>query len=122
MSQVESAVADLGGVTTRFLLGGLNESTEGGTVTLTNVDGPAGDVAQYAGPLTSSSAVSILHYDAHGNAVTAADAAGARTSSWSYEAFGGPREPPPPDRVVDGLGSRAGCRTGRNASDSCGRR
>jgi hypothetical protein len=39
-----------GGQTTRYLLGGTFETNGSNTVLLTDIDGPAGDLAHYAGP------------------------------------------------------------------------
>lgn len=39
-----------GGITTRYLQGGIFETDGAGAITLTDVDGPAGDLAHFSGP------------------------------------------------------------------------
>lgn len=54
--------------TTNHLLGGLIETDTAGTLTLFDVDGPAGDLARYTAPPTAGqTAVSFAYYDGHGD-------------------------------------------------------
>lgn len=75
---------------TRYLHGGLYETDSAGAVTLTDIDGPAGDLAHYTGPPTTSSTVSYLYYNGHGDLAAEADATGTRTSASTYDPFGAP--------------------------------
>jgi RHS repeat-associated protein len=86
MSRVSSSPA----TTTTYLLGDLFETDGSGTITTSYTDGPAGDLASYNGPPTSSSTATYLYYDAHGSAAAEADSSGTLISSHTYDPFGGP--------------------------------
>lgn len=90
-----------GGTTTRYLLGGLFETDGGGALTLADVDGAAGDLAQYAGAPATGSTVSYLYYNGHGDLTATADASANRTSSVTYDPFGAPRQAQPTNRTVE---------------------
>jgi YD repeat-containing protein len=66
-----------------------------------DVLGPAGDLARYAGPPASQTSVSYLYYNGHGDVTAEADSAGARTASYTYDAFGSPRQTAPPNALVE---------------------
>jgi RHS repeat-associated protein len=77
---------------TRYLLGGLFEKDASGTLTNTDIDGPPGDLAHYAGPPTTSSTASFEYYNAHGDVAAEADIAGNRTGAYTYDPFGAPNQ------------------------------
>ncbi|MEX0817471.1 MAG: PA14 domain-containing protein [Gaiellales bacterium] len=77
--------------TTRYLLGGLFETDGASTLTVTDVDGPAGDLAQYTGAPATGTSVSFLYYNGHGDVAATADVAGARNSAYTFDPFGGLR-------------------------------
>lgn len=81
--------------TTRYLLGGLFETDNLGTITLSDIDGPAGDLAHYSGPPSTGSTVSYLYFNGHGDLASTADGAGARTAAHTYDPFGTPLQAPP---------------------------
>jgi RHS repeat-associated protein len=87
--------------TTRYLHGGLFETDSAGAITNADVDGVAGDVAQFAGPPASGTTVSYLYYNGHGDLAATADAAGARTDAFTYDPFGAPKQTPPPNKTVE---------------------
>jgi RHS repeat-associated protein len=89
-----------GGQTTRYLLGGVFETNAAGTVLLTDIDGPAGDLAHYAG-LPAEANVSFRYYDGHGNLAATADLQGNRTGQTRYDPFGSPLEPLPANTTVE---------------------
>ncbi len=74
----------INGTTSRYLLGGLIETDASGTITKFDIDGPAGDLAQYAG--APSGTPTYLYYSGHGD-VVARDASGTRTA-FKYGPFG----------------------------------
>ena len=78
----------LNGTTTRYLLGGLVETTTAGTITVFDVDGPAGDLAHYTQPPTAGVNPSYLYYSGHGDLVAEADNTGTRTNTYRYDPFG----------------------------------
>jgi RHS repeat-associated protein len=90
-----------GGQTTRYLLGGVFETNDSGTVLLADVDGPAGDLAHYAGPPITASTVSFRYYDGHGNLAATADLNGARTGQTRYDPFGAPLETLPANTTAE---------------------
>jgi hypothetical protein len=99
------------GVTTQYRFAGpgeaaLFETTSAGAIQLTDVDGPAGDLAQYAGPPTSQSTVSYLHYNGYGDLAASIDDSGSRTGANTYDEFGAPRQSQPVSTAVE-------CWTGR---------
>lgn len=77
-----------GGQTTRYLHGGLFEANGVGTLTQTDVDGPAGDLAHYSGAPTTASAVTHLYFNGHGDLVAEANAGGEGLASFVYDPFG----------------------------------
>ena len=82
-----------GATTTRYLFAGgddapLYETDSGGTITESDVDGPAGDLAHYTGPPATGSAVSFLYYNGHGDLAAEADNTGARTAAYAYDPYG----------------------------------
>jgi RHS repeat-associated protein len=89
-----------GGQTTRYLLGGVFETNAAGTVLLTDIDGPAGDLAHYAG-LPAEANVSFRYYDGHGNLAATADLQGNRTGQTRYDPFGSPLESLPANTTVE---------------------
>jgi len=89
------------GTTTRYLHAGLFETDGAGAITLTDVDGGAGDLAQFAGPPTTASTVTYLYYNGHGDLAAEATDQGVRTNAFSYDPFGAPNQMPPPNRAVE---------------------
>ena len=87
------------GSTTRYLYGGthtpLFETNSSGTITLTYIQGPAGDLAHYAGPPASGSTITYLDDNGHGDLAATADNTGSRTNTYTYQAFGTPIETVP---------------------------
>jgi len=84
-----------GSSTTRYLHGGLFETDSSGTITLTDIEGPAGDLAHTAGAPTTGITVTYLYYNGHGDLAAEADALGARMSAYSYDPFGAPLQAAP---------------------------
>jgi len=80
-----------GASTRQYRLGGMFETDGSGTITLTSVDSPAGDLAHYAGPPTTSSAVTYEYFNGHGDLGGEADQLGSRTAAYTYDPFGSPR-------------------------------
>jgi RHS repeat-associated protein len=78
--------------TTRYLLGGLIETTSAGTITAFPVPGPEGDVARYAGPPTSGApnppVPNYLYYNGHGDLAAQANNQGTRLAAYTYDPFG----------------------------------
>jgi RHS repeat-associated protein len=87
--------------TTRYLLGGLFETTSAGAITLSDVDGPAGDLAHYAGPPMTASTATYLYYNGHGSLAATANQAGTRTGDFTYDPFGAPLQAQPADSTVE---------------------
>jgi len=81
--------------TLNYLLGDLFETNASGTTTTSYIDGPAGNLASYNGPPTSTSTPTYLYYDAHGNLAAEANSSGAITGNHSYDPFGAPGDSPP---------------------------
>lgn len=77
-----------GGETTRYLGAGLFETNGVGTITVSDIDGPAGDLSTYAGPPQAASTVTYRYYDGHGNVAAEADQTGVRTAAYAYDPFG----------------------------------
>ena len=95
-----------GGVTTRYLFAGIDEAplfeTNGlGVIVNTELDGPGGDLAHYAGPPTAATPATFLYYNGHGDVAAAANAVGMRTNAYSYDPFGAPREGQPANTTVE---------------------
>ena len=80
--------------TTNYLLGDLYETNGSGTITTSYVDGPAGDLASFNGPPTTSSTISYLYYDGHGDLAAEADSSGTVTAAYTYDPFGAPSAVP----------------------------
>jgi RHS repeat-associated protein len=95
-----------GTTVTRYLHGGLLETDNTGTLTLTDIDGPAGDLAHYAGAPTTGSTVSFLYYNGHGDLAANADPGGNRTSAHSYDPFGTPLQTLPSNATSEGWTGR----------------
>ncbi len=77
-----------GGTTIHYLLDGLFETDASGSVTLTGIDSPSGDIAHYAGAPTMSSTVTYCYYNDHGDLAAEASTAGTRTAAYTYDPFG----------------------------------
>jgi len=86
--------------TLNYLLGDLFETTSSGTITTSYTDGPAGDLASYAGPPTSTSSVTYLYYDAHGNLAAEASSSGSQTGNHTYDPFGTPTDTTPSNTTI----------------------
>jgi RHS repeat-associated protein len=88
-----------GSQTTNFLYGGsqnpIFETDSSGTITLSYIQGPGGDLAHYAGPPTTSSTLSYLYPNGHGDLAATADTSGNRTNNYTYDPFGSPNETVP---------------------------
>jgi RHS repeat-associated protein len=80
--------------TTNYLLGDQFESDAAGTVATSYLDGPAGDLASFAGPPDATSTVSYLYYSGHGDLAAEADSGGTLTADHNYGPFGGPGDTP----------------------------
>ena len=76
------------GATTHYRLSGLFETDSAGAIQLTDIDGPAGDLAHYAGPPITSTAATYLYYNGHGGLAATSDQAGARTDAYTYDRSG----------------------------------
>jgi RHS repeat-associated protein len=83
--------------TTNYLLGDLYETNAAGTTTTSYVDGPAGDLAAFDGPPTTTSTVSYLYYNGHGDLAAEASSTGTATATHTYDAWGSPNDTPPAD-------------------------
>lgn len=83
--------------TTRYLLGGLFETDPTGTITATTIDGPAGNLARYPGPPTTTTPTSYLYYNGHGDLTAEADTTGTQTATHNYDPFGAPTQQQPPN-------------------------
>ncbi len=90
-----------GSSTTRYLLGGLLETDANSTITLSDVDGPAGDLAHFAGAPATGTTVSYLYYNGHGDLTAEADGSGSRTALYSYDPFGAPNEAVPTNQTAE---------------------
>ena len=75
-------------VTIHYRLGGLYETNTSGAILNTDTAGPAGDLAHYAGPPTTSSTASFLYYNGHGDLAAEANTSGTRTAAYTYDPFG----------------------------------
>jgi RHS repeat-associated protein len=76
--------------TTNYKLGDLFEVKSGALTSYT--DGPAGNLASFKGAPISTSTVTFLYYDAHGNLAAAANSSGTLTASHTYDPFGAPTD------------------------------
>jgi RHS repeat-associated protein len=88
------------GADTRYLLDDLFETDAAGTITTAFVDGPAGDLAQYAGPPASSSTATFLYYNGHGDVAAETDGTGTRSALHTYDPFGAPLDTQPTDQTA----------------------
>jgi RHS repeat-associated protein len=86
--------------TSNYLLGDLFETDNSGSITTSYADGPAGDLASYTGPPRSTSTVSYLYYDAHGNLAAEANSSGSQTADHTYDPFGGPTDSVPSNTTI----------------------
>lgn len=100
--QLESRSTSNPAATTRYLLGDLYETDGTGTITASYVDGPAGDLALYAGPPTGSTPVGYLYYNAHGDLAATADTAGVSAGAVGYDPFGTPLSGQPANATTHG--------------------
>jgi len=90
-----------GGTTTRYLHGGIFETNGAGAITLSDVDGTAGDLAQFAGPPTTGSIVTYLYFNGHGDLAAEATDQGVRTTAFTYDAFGAPKQTQPTNKAIE---------------------
>jgi hypothetical protein len=67
--------------TTKYMLGDLFEVDGAGATTTTYVDGPAGDLAGFSGPPNTTTSVSYLYYNGHGDLAAETNTSGTRTSA-----------------------------------------
>ena len=79
---------------TRFLLGGLIETTATGTITGFDVDGPAGDLAHYTSAPSSAINPTYAYYSGHGDLAAEANHSGVRTRLVRLDPWGQPRVSP----------------------------
>ena len=86
--------------TTNYLLGDLFETDNTGTIATTYAVGPAGDLASFNGPPTTSSTVSYLYYNGHGDLAAEVDQSGASTATHAYDPFGAPLDTPPANSTI----------------------
>jgi RHS repeat-associated protein len=63
-----------------------------GAITRTHIQGPAGDLAEYAGVPTTASTVTYHYYNAHGDLAATATQAGVRVNTYANEPFGKPTQ------------------------------
>ena len=84
-----------GSVTTYYLLGGSYEKPPSGPLALSDVSGPAGDLAHSAGAPDLTHTPTFLYYSGHGDTAAEADTTGTRTASYTYDPFGAPEQAPP---------------------------
>jgi RHS repeat-associated protein len=89
-----------GSTTTRYVFGGLYETDGTGALTLSAIDGVAGDVAHYAGAPSTSSTVTFEYYNDHGDLAAEADITGARTAAYTYDPFGALRSGSAPSNAT----------------------
>ncbi len=89
------------GTTTRYLLDGLFETNATGTITLTDVEGPASDLAHYQGPPAAGISLSYLYYNGHGDLAAEADTTGTRSAAYTYDAFGAPNQSTPSNQTTE---------------------
>jgi RHS repeat-associated protein len=87
--------------TRRYLLGGLFERDGSNNLLQSDIDGPSGDLAHFAGAPTSSTTVSYLYYSGHGDLAAEASALGARTAAYTYDPFGAPNESVPDSTTTE---------------------
>jgi RHS repeat-associated protein len=78
-----------------YVLGDQFETNAAGTITTSYTNGPAGNLASYNGPPISTSTVTYLYYDAHGNLAAEANTSGTQTANHTYDPFGAPLDSVP---------------------------
>ena len=81
----------LDGTTTRYLLGGLLETSASGTISLFDVGGPAGGLGRYTAAPSSAVNPTYMYFSGHGDLAAEADQTGSRTGQYRFDAFGQPR-------------------------------
>jgi RHS repeat-associated protein len=88
--------------TINYLLDDLIETNGSGTIATSYADGPAGNLASFNGPPTTSSTPTYLYYDAHGNLAAEANTSGTQTGNHTYDPFGAPspNDSPPANTTV----------------------
>lgn len=89
------------GQTTRYLLGGLFEANASGAITLTDADGSQADLAHYSGPPSSTTPVTFLYYNGHGDLAAEGDSSGVRNGAYTYDPFGAVTQAPPANSAVE---------------------
>jgi RHS repeat-associated protein len=77
------------------------ETNGSGTITASEIDGPAGTLDEYAGAPTTGVTRTYKYYDARGNLGAEADATGARTNAYTYDPFGAPLQTQPANTTVE---------------------
>jgi RHS repeat-associated protein len=82
------------GTTTRYLLGGLIETTSTSTITAFDIDGPGGDLAHYTEAPTSAINPNYSYYSGHGDLAAEADHSGTRTRLIKLDPWGNPLTAP----------------------------
>jgi len=96
--------------TTRYLFAGgdapLYGTDAAGAIKETDIDGAGADVAHYAGPPTSSTSVSFLYYNGHGDLAAEANTSGSRTAAYTYDPFGAPKQTQPANDNVERYAGR----------------
>jgi len=88
------------GSSTRYLLGDLFETNGAGAITTAYVDGPVGDLGEYAGTPTLGSMFTYLYYNGHGDLAAEADGTGTRSALHTYDPFGAPVDAQPADQTA----------------------
>jgi RHS repeat-associated protein len=78
--------------TLNYPLGDQFETNAAGTITTSYTEGPEGNLASYNGPPTSTSTVTFLYYDGHGNLAAEANSSGTLTANHTYDSFGAPND------------------------------
>jgi RHS repeat-associated protein len=76
------------GTTTRYLLGGLIETSGAGTITDYDIEGVGGALAHYTQAPTTGTNPNYLYYNGHGDLTADADNTGTRTNTYHYDSYG----------------------------------
>jgi RHS repeat-associated protein len=79
----------------------LFDTSSSGAIQMTGVDGPAGDLARYLGAPQTGTTVEFAYYTGHGDLSAAADPAGVRTATFTYDPFGVALQTPPPNANLE---------------------
>ena len=91
--------------TKRYLFAGgdaaVFETDGNATLLRTQIAGPAGDLAHYSGAPATSTTVSYLYFDGHGDLVAEANQSGVRTAAYTYDPFGAALQTPPTNTTVE---------------------